>query len=386
MANILINGFSAKSGGGKAIFDDFLSYLCADTDTEHRYFIIVNNVDEYSCRECSHVRIVTVPFLSAGKGLLPFFYLVFVPHLVKRRAIDVVFNFADLILPVKVPQIYLFDWAYFVYPDSIVWKRMPLRDLCVRKVKAALMECCLRFISVTIAQTETMAKRLNEVRGLRDVVVVPNAVTMDTPKGRQAHDFNLPEGKKKLLFLSSFSPHRNFEIVVPLARLLKRENSEYVIVTTLDAEQGRGVRRLFSQLNNEGLGDYVLNVGKVQPKDVSDLFEQCDALFLPTLLESYGLPFIEAMHNGRPIFTSDYDFARDVCREAAYYFNAMDEESIYEQFVSAFSNEERLMERVEIGREYLRTRPSREAVYEEYKSCIEKVLLEKNDSKWDNHE
>jgi glycosyltransferase involved in cell wall biosynthesis len=45
------------------------------------------------------------------------------------------------------------------------------------------------------------------------------------------------------------------------------------------------------------------------------------AHLLPTLLESFSGSYLEAMHFGTPILTSDRDFAREVCGEAALYFD-----------------------------------------------------------------
>ncbi|TMA95299.1 MAG: glycosyltransferase family 4 protein, partial [Deltaproteobacteria bacterium] len=48
-------------------------------------------------------------------------------------------------------------------------------------------------------------------------------------------------------------------------------------------------------------------------------FDRTDALFLPTLLESFSLTYLEAAARGRPVVTSDRDFARHACGDAGYY-------------------------------------------------------------------
>jgi len=51
-------------------------------------------------------------------------------------------------------------------------------------------------------------------------------------------------------------------------------------------------------------------------------------LLMPSLIETVGLPYLEAMHFGRPIPTSDLDFAHDVCGDAASYFDPWDPDAI----------------------------------------------------------
>jgi glycosyltransferase involved in cell wall biosynthesis len=53
-------------------------------------------------------------------------------------------------------------------------------------------------------------------------------------------------------------------------------------------------------------------------------------LFLPTLLESFGNIYLEAMSLGVPILTSDRDFARWVCGESALFFDPLSAYSIVE--------------------------------------------------------
>lgn len=53
-----------------------------------------------------------------------------------------------------------------------------------------------------------------------------------------------------------------------------------------------------------------------------------DALLMPSLLESFSGTYLEAMHFGLPILTSDLDFAREVCHDAALYFDPWDTASI----------------------------------------------------------
>ena len=49
---------------------------------------------------------------------------------------------------------------------------------------------------------------------------------------------------------------------------------------------------------------------------------------MPTLLESYGFPYIEAIFYKKHIFTSKLDLSVEVCQDMAYYFNPNDIKSI----------------------------------------------------------
>ena len=54
-------------------------------------------------------------------------------------------------------------------------------------------------------------------------------------------------------------------------------------------------------------------------------YKKASCVFQPTLAEVFSATYLEAMAMGVPIITSDLDFARDVCGNAAYYFNPDDD-------------------------------------------------------------
>jgi glycosyltransferase involved in cell wall biosynthesis len=54
------------------------------------------------------------------------------------------------------------------------------------------------------------------------------------------------------------------------------------------------------------------------------LYQNCAAFVLPTEMETFGQPFVEAMTAGAPIIAADRGFARELCQDAAVYFPAGD--------------------------------------------------------------
>jgi len=63
-------------------------------------------------------------------------------------------------------------------------------------------------------------------------------------------------------------------------------------------------------------------------------------LLLPTLLESFSATYVEAMSFDCPILTSDLDFARGVCGDAAVYFDPWNPESIKNAIVKLKEDDE----------------------------------------------
>lgn len=337
MTNILIHGLNSKSGGGKSILDNYLTML-SKSDIKDKYFVLTPNKNEYKKYANQFIEIVDIDKLYKKLYMVYIRYEFVLPKLVKHLNIDVIFNLSDVPIKAKnIKQVFLFDWPYAVYPESIVWKKMDKFSAFERKLKLYFFKKYLPYVTTMIAQTDTMKKRLIELYNLKNIHLVPNAVSLDNLSGGEYKNFNLPNGKK-LLYLCVYFPHKNLEIFIPLAKKIKEKKFDYKIIITIEESQHVQVKPLLNQIKQEKLDDVIINVGPVQMKHVPSLYKQCDGLLMPTLIESFGLTYIEAMYNELPIFTSDIDFAHDVCKDTAYYFNPLDSDSILGKITEAFDS------------------------------------------------
>ena len=75
---------------------------------------------------------------------------------------------------------------------------------------------------------------------------------------------------------------------------------------------------------------WVRNMGRLTPSACLQAYQESDALFFPSLLESYGLPLVEAMTQGLPIVCSDLPYARWLCEDQAIYFDPIRPDSAWQ--------------------------------------------------------
>jgi glycosyltransferase involved in cell wall biosynthesis/uncharacterized membrane protein YczE len=66
-----------------------------------------------------------------------------------------------------------------------------------------------------------------------------------------------------------------------------------------------------------GLQAWVKWAGWIDAPDLCAVYQMAEALLLPSLFESFGLPIIEAMASGCPVVTSDRHGTKEICAEAA---------------------------------------------------------------------
>jgi glycosyltransferase involved in cell wall biosynthesis len=76
---------------------------------------------------------------------------------------------------------------------------------------------------------------------------------------------------------------------------------------------------LKARIESEGLRQVRVLTG-VNDAQKAWLYAECAGFVFPSLTEGFGLPPLEAMHFGKPVFVSDRTSLPEVCGEAAWYW------------------------------------------------------------------
>jgi glycosyltransferase involved in cell wall biosynthesis len=157
--------------------------------------------------------------------------------------------------------------------------------------------------------------------------------------------------------LSKYYPHKNFEILFNLADKLIENNIK--VHLTLD-KNIKSEAKIIKRIDENSLNNVLINIGYVSSSNLCEVYQQNDGLFLPTLLESFSTNYIEAFKFGIPIFTSNLDFAKEVCEDAAFYFNPYDASDIINTIMQAFKNPIYIQDKVLKGKNILKQKYSKQ--------------------------
>ncbi len=179
-----------------------------------------------------------------------------------------------------------------------------------------------------VVQTEDVGERLAERIDVpkSKIYLVSNGI------GKQylgVEPVTRESGKvKKLLMISTYRPSKNFEIINDVIPYLKEDIFDYEFHITIKDED--------YQKSFKGMEQWVKNHGHVFAKDCPPLYNEADAMFLPTHLECFSASYPEAMKMRRPILTSNLSFATTVCDDAALYFDNQDPKEIANKIKELF--------------------------------------------------
>jgi glycosyltransferase involved in cell wall biosynthesis len=323
MPNVFINALNLSLGGGKNILDNYLNEL-SRTELSHNYFILTPNFDLYNRFSNKRVHVVKIESFYNKKFYFILLYFYKFPFLFKKYKIDLVFNFGDVIIPTVIPQIYFFDWPYAVYSEKYIWGKMNKKDYVIRKMKLFLLQRFIHKPTLIIVQTKNIADRLLEIYGCKNIEVIATPLGFNQSYNDNFYEINLSQDKKYFFYPASYSTHKNFDMVFELLKLMNEKKVPFILILTLDLN----VAAEFLYKIKLNSFDNVINLGTVNLEFLPSLYNQVDALFFPSLMETYGFPYIEAMSLGKPILTSNLDFAHALCDDVAFYFNPFDVQSM----------------------------------------------------------
>jgi len=120
-------------------------------------------------------------------------------------------------------------------------------------------------------------------------------------------------------------PKKNLHTLLPLLEAFP----DYQLV--LAGPDGHDyARHLRQEADRLGFGDRLRMPGAVDEATKLGLYEHCRALLFPSLSEGFGLPVVEAMSFGKPVFLSRLTSLPEIGGAEAYYFDSFEPEDMAE--------------------------------------------------------
>jgi len=93
-------------------------------------------------------------------------------------------------------------------------------------------------------------------------------------------------------------------------------------------------KRAAALIQQLGIRDEVVELGALPYRQLHHLYRACDVYVTPAYTETFAHPLVEAMASGLPVVASDLPVHREVCGDAALYFNAFSPTALCDQIIS----------------------------------------------------
>lgn len=122
-----------------------------------------------------------------------------------------------------------------------------------------------------------------------------------------------------IMYVGNVYPHKNLETVLSA---IKSSNRQVKLI--LVGKEDYFYKRLKRKVEDMQLERQVAFYGFARDEELSSLYKRAKALVIPSFIEGFGLPALEAMANKCLVLASDIPVHREIYKDAAIYFNPKD--------------------------------------------------------------
>jgi glycosyltransferase involved in cell wall biosynthesis len=147
-----------------------------------------------------------------------------------------------------------------------------------------------------------------------------------------------------ILYVGGISPHKNLDtLLAAFAAVRDDPRAKDVRLVLVGDYAGDAFLTCYEdlcrQVESLGLGDAVVFPGFVPDSDLAHLYAGCRAFVLPSYLEGFGLPVVEAMACGAPVLVSDRGSLPEVVDSAGHRFDPTQPTAIAEAMLAVLTDD-----------------------------------------------
>lgn len=338
---ILINALSLALGGGRSYIRNVLRELAHDSRGIE--FTVLAAEEQLGPDERCGIPIAT-PRVPGGTTSLRGLARVAYEELglpARARSFDLLYCVADLSPAIAWTPTVVALRNLNIY-DRSFYDNVRMRAL-YRLVRLGMRRC-----RRVICPTRSAAERIGAAVGIapEEIAVVPHGIAAAAFSEETG-----PAPEHRYVFVpAAIERQKNIGVVIEALSLLRDPGLELWIAGSDHTDPGHAVE-LHQMATRLGLEKRVRFLGLVPYHEMLGYYRRAELLVLPSLLESFGHPLLEAMLAELPIVASDIPPFREVAGDAALFFAAREPRELVRRIEELRADREGARARIARGRE-----------------------------------
>lgn len=374
---IIINTSTLLGSGVTQVAVSFLHECLKNKDNNSYHVFLGRQVSQYINKNDFDERFIFYdinkkPLPILGKGIKSIYKMKKLEKIIQPDAVFSVFG-PSWWTP-RAPHLQGYAFPHYVFPESPYFNIISL----LKKIKISMYKLVHIFFmkrngDFFVTESEVVSERWSNLikKSKKNVFTVSNTCNSFF---REFIDDQriifLPKKQKdefRYISLCTMLEHKNLIILNKVIPILKEKGYNNIkFVLTIDNDS-------FNKKFDKSIKDNIINIGRIPPADCPYLFNECDALFLPTLLECFTANYPEAMCLNKPIITSNLPFSTTVCESAAIYFDPLSPIDITEKIINLYEDENLRNELVIKGQSQISKFYTAKQRAEKYLSILNKI-------------
>ena len=306
---IVVNATALRSGGGLTILTQFIESIQSDP---HDYLLFIHPSVHVSL-ESENIKIVRVTKTN-------FFSRIFwdwiglnryiIHHGITPKLVISLQN-TSIRIEKSCPQlVYLHQGIPFTDYKWSVFKTSDWIFLCYKYFYAYFIFRYVNEDTHFVVQTQWVKNALIE-RGVNNHRILVAMPEVKIPALDYSESINLSDSKFSLFYPAASHGYKNHkEIVFALSKIrqLYGHLPDITVYLTFESKDSPELEALIKQNDLERNFRFV---GTLDFRDVIKYYKAVDLVVFPSLVETFGLPLIEAAALGKPVVAVDLPYARE---------------------------------------------------------------------------
>ncbi|HEY4905404.1 MAG TPA: glycosyltransferase family 1 protein [Candidatus Sulfotelmatobacter sp.] len=331
MMRLFINSLAASAGGGLTYIRNVLPRLAKRTDLQVTVALSPSLREEF--RDLPEIEFLEIASPTTRRFWLEQSQL---PTLIRNSNAAVLLSTGNFALRKSpVPQILLSRNSIYCSRDyySDLIARREYRLWMETRLRAVMAKRSLRWADGTVAPSKAFADKLCRWTGISARAIYHGFDREEffrdpTPLHPDVEaKLNRTTGALRLLFVSHYNYYRNFETLIRALPILRRTLKDRPVRLFLTCKLAPGANpgaynpeSAARLVKDVAVDDMVVELGAIPYRQLHHLYRQCDVYVTPAYAETFAHPLVEAMASGLPVVAADIAVHREICGDAAVYF------------------------------------------------------------------
>jgi len=149
------------------------------------------------------------------------------------------------------------------------------------------------------------------------------------------------------LYVGNAYPHKNLKTLVSAFYQFHKKKPEVSLI--LVGKEDFFYKRLRQKVRDLGLENAILFYNNVSDQELRHLYHHALALVIPSYMEGFGLPAVEAMANRCFVVASDIPSLKEICEDAAIYFPPHSVSDLAEILFELYTHKRKFAHKKEVG-------------------------------------
>lgn len=329
MKKIMVLDYAADSGGAETVLKQFYNSLTSDVNCEAWFVTSVIDLPE-----SNQSHLIKIPWVKRSWFHRLFCDIYYMPKLVKKINPDELLSLQNKAInsngikqSVFVQNcIFFSDYTFNVFNDTRLWI---YKNIIGRIVKSSFKEA-----EEIIVQSNWMKELISQKCNFDKTKIK----VLEKSRPQQKVFGNYKQKRTNWFFYpaSPFS-YKNHRIIIDACKiLLSRGINDCIFYFTFDKNDNNTSKKIAKEIQKYNLP--IKLMGKLNNEEMNDMYMNCNLIY-PSLLETVGLPLLEAQSFNCFIIAADKEYARETVGDYnnVCFFDPYNPEKLSEQ-IELFKN------------------------------------------------